>query len=251
MVTFHGQRVLVTGGGSGIGRACALAFASAGAQVFVADRDQSAARETVGLGGGTINEAACLAFNVGEEGEVQEAIARVFDVAPVDVLVNGAGLCAMRPFLETDVSLLDSMFAENLRGTFLCSQAVARRMVETGRGGAIVNVVSASGLRVDASCAGYSATMAAVASLTQAMAIELARFGIWVNAVAPRPTDMQLVAATHSETAHGRCPNELQALRYVAADDVARGVLFLANPRSACVSGQVFAVNEALQELAP
>ncbi|WP_458098023.1 SDR family NAD(P)-dependent oxidoreductase [Roseomonas sp. WA12] len=243
MAEFQGKTVLVTGGGSGIGRCCALAFAEAGARVLVADRDEAAAGDTLCLMSGSAEQGACLAFDVTVEAEVHAAIARASVLAPIDILVNCAGIGATQSFLETDVALLDRMFAVNLRGTFLCAQAVARGMVAVGRGGVIVNVGSASGARGNAGRAAYGATKAAVANLTQVMAVELARLGVRVNAVAPGPIETPLVAAAHSEAVRDGWLRELPDARYGAASEVAAAVLFLASPRSTYITGHILAVD--------
>lgn len=116
-------------------------------------------------------------------------------------------------------------------------------MAATGRGGVIVNVGSASGVRGNAGRAAYGATKAAVANLTQVMAVELARLGIRVNAVAPGPIETPLVAAAHSQAVRDGWLRELPAARYGSAAEAASAVLFLASPRSSYITGHILAVD--------
>src|SRR3712207_3653984 len=102
----------------------------------------------------------------------------------VSLLVNSAGFGADIPFLDTPVELLDRIYAVNVRGTFLCAQACARAMREAGRGGAILNIGSVSGLRGNSGRTAYGASKGAVVNLTQTMALDLAEHGIRVNAIA-------------------------------------------------------------------
>lgn len=249
MSGFQGQSVIVTGGGSGIGRACALAFARAGARVIVADMNVASAEETLRLiesagEGREANRAAtALELDVSDERAVASTLRQALSQDDIHVLVNSAGIGASCPFLETDIGLLDRMMTVNFRGTFLCSQVIAQAMVERGIAGNIVNIGSASGARGNAGRAAYGATKAAVTNLTQVMAVELAAHGIRINAVAPGPIETPLVDAAHTPDVRQAWLDELPMGCYGRPEDVASAVLYLASEQAAYVTGHVLHVD--------
>lgn len=252
MSRFSDQTVLVTGGGSGIGRACALAFAREGARVVVADLHLAAADETVRLIEDGDRDAARptasrIVLDVRDEAAVRTQLQELLSRSAVDVLVNSAGIGATRPFLETDLALLDRMYAVNFRGAFLCSQVIAQSMVDAGIAGRIVHIGSASGARGNAGRAAYGATKAALANLTQVMAVELAAHGLRVNAVAPGPIETPLVGAAHTPSVRDGWLKALPIARYGDVDDVANAVLFVASAHAAYVTGHVLYVDGGFQ----
>jgi len=178
--------VAVTGGAQGIGRAVALRFARAGYAVSIADPDEEAAREAVRL----IGEAGAVAIfartDVSLPQEVESWIARtVEELGCPDVLVNNAGIGRRKPFLELPVEDFDRVVAVNLRGTFLCSQAAARRMAGRGQGGAIVNIASTRAFMSEPGTEAYTASKGGIVALTHGMAVSLGPHGIRVNCVSP------------------------------------------------------------------
>jgi NAD(P)-dependent dehydrogenase (short-subunit alcohol dehydrogenase family) len=172
-----GRRVMVTGASGLLGAHFARVLRAAGAEVVLAARrPEACAALAEELG------AASVALELREPSSIDAALAAS---GPLDVLVNNAGIAATRPFLEQSAEDWDAVMAVNLRGAFLVAQAAARAMVTAGRGGAIVNIASILGLRVIAGVAGYTAAKAGLIHLTRQMAVELARHGIRVNAIAP------------------------------------------------------------------
>ncbi len=178
--------VAITGGAQGIGRAIAYAFAEAGYAVSVADPVADAGEEAIEhirkLGAKGLYERA----DTSEPGDVERWIARtVKDLGCPDVLINNAGINANKPFLELPVADFDRVQAVNVRGTFLCSQAVAREMVKAKRNGAIINMASTRAFMSEANTEAYTASKGAVVALTHGMAISLGPHGIRVNSVSP------------------------------------------------------------------
>ncbi len=248
-----GRHALVTGAGSGIGRAIALALAGSGFRVSLAGRRAAplddvgaaivaAGGEAVALSGFDVTDADAVRAGV------SAALARFGDIA---VLVNCAGEAPSAPFEVTDLALWHRVIAVNLTGMFLVTQAVlpSLRRVEAGR---IVNIASTAGLRGYSYVAAYCAAKHGVIGLTRALALELARSRITVNAVCPGFTDTPLLdAAVETITAKtGRSPQEARATlaganpqgRLVTAQEVADALAWLVSPGAGAVTGQAIAI---------
>jgi 3-oxoacyl-[acyl-carrier protein] reductase len=244
MIDLTGKTVLVTGGARGIGRACCLMLARAGASIAVNYRVESPSAnllvEEIEASGG---EAFALAADVSrrEDAEmlVDETVARL---GAIDVLVNNAGIWRHSPVDEMSDGEWNEMIGVNLTGTFNCIRAAVPPMKEA-RSGRIINISSTAGQRGEPYCSHYAATKGAVISLTKSIAVELAPFGILVNCVAPgwTVTDM-----TRDDLLGARRESILQAIplgRAATADEVAGSVVFLASELATFVTGEVLNVN--------
>ena len=228
----EGRRALVTGGSRGIGRAIALGLAREGADVAVnyrrsrADAD-SAVREIGQMG----CRAVAVQGSTDSRDDVERFVAEAQEVlGGLDILVNNAGILKRTPFLEISEEEWDAIVNVNLKGYFLVGQAVARRMVEAGTAGAIVNVSSAGQAVAAPNLTHYCVSKAGVEMLTKEMALELAPHGIRVNAVAPGLIETDINRADIAQDAFREGRLARIPLREIGTpDDVVGAVVFLAS----------------------
>ncbi|HET6183647.1 MAG TPA: SDR family oxidoreductase [Acetobacteraceae bacterium] len=231
---------IVTGGLSGIGAAVAARFAAEGAAVIAAD----ISAEARALGDGPL---APLHVDVSDLESVRALVAAVLARhARIDCLVNAAGIARDVPFLDTPVELFDRIIAVNLRGTFLVGQECARAMRDGGKGGAIVNIASVSGMRGNVGRTAYGASKGGVVILSQVMAVDLAQYGIRVNVIAPGPIETPMVAAVHDAAIRDAWTRIVPLNRYGTPDEVAGAALFLCSDDASYVNGHVLAVDGGL-----
>ncbi|MFM9107097.1 MAG: L-iditol 2-dehydrogenase [Chloroflexota bacterium] len=182
-----GKVAIVTGAGSGMGRAIARRYAAEGARVLIADLNPEAARGVAAEIGAA---AAPFAVDVRDQAQAQAMVdAAVAAFGGLDILVNNAGVGKIIPFLDTTEADWDFMFDVNCKGLLWCSQAAARVMIAQGRGGKIVNLASQAGRRGEALVLAYCASKACVISMNQSIALALAPHRINVNAIAPGIVD--------------------------------------------------------------
>jgi 3-oxoacyl-[acyl-carrier protein] reductase len=182
MNSFVDQVVLVTGAGHGIGRAVAERFAAEGARVVVNDLDEARANEVARAIGGALGIAADVAVNAQVNAMFDRAEA---EFGPVDVLVNNAGnIYAARHFLEGDEAWWDQVLGVNLKGAFLCSHRAAPAMVRR-HSGVILNMSSGGATRAHRGNVAYDASKGGIEAMTRAMALDLAPYGVRVNAIVP------------------------------------------------------------------
>ena len=180
------RHVFVTGASSGLGMHFARLAAGCGALVTVGARRRERLDALVGeLDALGAAEARAVDLDVTQAASVEAALAEAGRAAPLDVLVNNAGISEARPALDISEALFDGVLATNLKGVWLASTAAARTWREAGRGGTIVNVASILAFRVAGAVPAYAASKAGVVQLTSALALEWARYGIRVNALAP------------------------------------------------------------------
>jgi 3-oxoacyl-[acyl-carrier protein] reductase len=240
----EGKVALVTGAQQGIGRAIAVALARDGADVGVNFLDDAPAAERVageirGLG----RRAVTVQGDVSRTASVESMVKTVVDtLGPPDVLVNNAGVFPRASFLELQEREWDHVLGINLKGSFLCAQAVARALVAAGRPGAIVNI-SSSAVRGDPRGVHYSSSKAGVVGLTRAMALALAPHGIRVNAIAPGLTDTAQPRYGNTEEQIVERAREIPLGRIAQPEEIAKVAVFLASPESGWVTGELIHVN--------
>ena len=234
--TLEGQRALVTGATSGIGRAVALQLARDGAEVLVHGRDAArgaAAVEAIAAAGG---KASFVAADLDDTADVQRLAS---DVGDVDILINNAGTSLFGPTAEFDVAAFDKLFAGNVRAPFFLVAAIAPGMAARGRG-SIVSVSSMAGGVGLVGGAAYGATKASLEAMTRAWAAEYSASGVRVNAIAPGPVYTSTSSGPEFITALGETTPMHRASQ---PEEIAEVVAFLASPRASYITGATVAAD--------
>ena len=233
---------LVTGAARGIGLATAKRFLTDGWCVALLDIDNETLNRThTELPRSDAIIAICC--DVADAAGVARALAIVTkQFGRLDALVNNAGIAIFKPILDVTFEDWSRVLAVNLTGPFLCAQAAAPLMRDSG-GGAIVNITSISGLRASTLRAAYGTSKAGLAHLTQQQAIEFASFGIRVNAVAPGPVDTAMAKAVHTPEIRAAYHDAIPLNRYGLEEELAEAIFFLCSDRASYITGQTIAVD--------
>lgn len=239
--SLNGKRALVTGGSKGIGFACAVALAQAGARVWIAARDpdslasavERAAREQLTL--------TPLALDITQSTRVEESLSQL---PAMDILVNSAGLARHQPFMEVSDENYDAVMALNVRATFFVSQLVARRMCREGIGGSIIHISSQMGHVGGPQRSVYCASKFALEGLTRTMALELGEHGIRVNTLCPTFIETELSRQSLGDPAFRQyVMNNIKLPRLGKVEDVMGPVVFLASDAAALITGSALMVD--------
>lgn len=246
-----GKNALITGGGSGIGRAMALAFVDEGAQVFVADMRGEDAEETVRQAVEAGGDAAAFQADVSRSADVQAMINACLDrFARIDVLCNNAGIGSTQSVVDTPEELWEAVFAVNVRGMFLGCKYAIPHMIEAG-GGIIVNTASVAGLVGLKNRAAYCASKGAVVSLTRAMAVDHVQQKIRCNCICPGTVDSpwvgRLLDAAPDPAAERTALVARQPMgRLGTPEEVAKAAVYLASDDADFVTGSALVIDGGL-----
>lgn len=245
----NGRHALVTGGGSGIGRAIALALDAAGATVSVIGRREAPLKETLD---GCANTGGFALADVTDEKAVQAAVqSRIDAEGPVSILVNNAGAAETAPFSKTSLDVWQGMLAVNMTAAFLVTKAVlpAMKDLETAR---IINVASTASLKGYPYVSAYVAAKHGLLGLTRALALELAKSGVTVNAICPGFTETDLLERSVANivektgmsdgTARGELAANNPQGRLITPDEVAGTALWLCSESASGITGQAITI---------
>ena len=235
-----GKVALVTGASQGLGAGIADGLREAGATVVGTSRDpESAARVSEQLG------SVPVVMDVTDVSSVQAGVDRVAsEFGRLDLLVNNAGLNIPQGIFDVDEASWDSVIDTNLKGSFFAAQAAARHMVGQGEGGRIINIASQAGVVGIEERSAYGASKGGVALLTKVLAIELAQYGITVNAVAPTFVATELTRSTLEDPEwRERILSRIPLGRVGEVGDVTAAVVYLASPAASMVTGHTLLVD--------
>jgi NAD(P)-dependent dehydrogenase (short-subunit alcohol dehydrogenase family) len=242
-----GKTAVVTGGGRGLGQYMAEALSDAGANVVLCSRKREALEEVKAEIEGRGGKALALECDVTDPDDVARVVKETEEAfGAIDILVNNSGATWGAPVEEMPLEKFDLVVRVNVRGTFLMSQAVGRRMIERGEGGRIINISSVAGIVGGnpeyMQTIGYNSSKGAVISMTRDLATSWARYGINVNAIAPGwfPTKMSggLIEQFGDKMLEG-----IPMHRFGGPEDIKGVVIFLASPAAAYVTGQIVVVD--------
>jgi NAD(P)-dependent dehydrogenase (short-subunit alcohol dehydrogenase family) len=239
-----GRTALVTGGGSGLGRAICCGFSAVGARVVAADISLANAEQTVSLireGGG---EAQAEELDVCKKADVERVVERAVQTwGALDILVNSAGRAIRGTALDYPEENWDTIINVNLKGTFLCCQAAGRHMAER-KTGKIINIASIGGFIAYPGSIAYLASKGGVVQLTKGFAVELAAFNVQVNAIAPSLFETPMMAGSRSDSESQRYFMDRTPMgRRGRPEEIVGAAIFLAADSSSMVTGHTLAVD--------
>ena len=247
--TLSGKVAIVTGARRGIGKAIALAMAQAGADIAICDRViedgelNAVAEEVKRLG----RRSLAVQADITQKAEVDGLVKRVVaEFGVIDILVNNAAMNIRAPLLELREDGWDRVINTDLKGYFLCSQAVGKRMVEQKRGN-IINIASTAAIKAAPEMGAYCIAKAGVVMLTRVLAVELAKYNIRVNAIAPSMVKTKFSQPLWSDPETlKQTESEIPLGRLAEPDDIIGSVLFLASDASSYITGHTIIVDGGL-----
>jgi len=246
---FNREVAIVTGGASGIGRGIAFGLTEKGIAIVIADINLNGAEEVTVELLSKNHRAVAVQTDITSPAAVESMVARTVELfSRVDILVNDAGIDLFVPTLEMTESQWDAVLGVNLKGQFLCSQAVAKVMIKQG-GGKIINIASAGAHGAIPDKLAYCASKAGVIALTRSLAVDWAKYNISVNSVSPGRTNTPLVQALRMKQpaeVFERRTKRIPLARIAQIEDIAKLVLFLVSQDSNYITGQDIIIDGGL-----
>jgi len=235
---------IVTGGGSGIGKATSLLLAQEGAAVAVTDlycdRAENVAAEIEKQGGSALG----IEADISTTSDVQEMMAEVIKKwGKIDILINNAGIILQAAAVDMTEQQWDKILTNNLKSCFLCSQAAAHQMIRQGQGGRIVNISSIHAVLSEPSAAAYTAAKGGMEAFSRTLATELAPHKITVNCIRPGATYTELTVPMYTEPVKKALFTRIPLKEIAEASWIADGVAFLASERARYITGQTLTID--------
>ena len=233
-----GRRILITGASSGLGRHFALTLAREGARLALAARRvdllESLSRDVSGAGG----EAVVIRLDVTSPADIEAAVAGTVEAfGGIDILINNSGVAPSDMAIDVTEETWDRVMDTNLKGAWLMSQAAARAMIEGGNSGNIINIASVLAIRSQKGTTPYGISKAGLVRMTKSLALEWARYGIRVNAIAPGYFATDIAKNYIDSDAGQRMVNNIPQRRYGSAEDLDGVLLLLAGDGSRYMTG--------------
>ena len=238
--SLEGKVAIVTGGSRGMGKAIALTFAEAGADVVICSRGRDSslddvAEEIRGLG----RRSLAVPTDISRKADIDNMVQRVVDeFGGIDILVNNAAIIILTPLVEHSEEDWDRIIDTNLKGYYLCSQAVGRRMVDQKKGN-IINMAGVAAITAAQGIGSYCIAKAGVAMLSRVLALELASYNIRVNAIAPGWVKTKFTEPWSDPKTVKQIEAEIPLGRWAMPDEIAGVALFLASDASSYITGHI------------
>ena len=244
LLDLTGKAAIVTGASSGLGRHFALTLARHGAKVALMGRRVELLKEVTREIEGFDGRAVPIALDVARAESIREAVAAAeTELGPIGILVNNAGVAIAKPVLDISEKDWDQIIDVNHRGAWLMAQEAAKHMVRLGHGGSIINVASITAFRVAGQLSAYAATKAALVQLTNSMALELARYKIRVNAIAPGYIETDINREFFASAAGQAMIKRVPQRRLGQPADLDGALLLLASDASSYMTGSAIVVD--------
>lgn len=244
MFDISGRVAMVTGASQGLGRRFAMTLAQRGAKVCVAARSVAKLGKLVDDIGKSDGIAHAVALDVLDRQSIAAAVAQATErLGPIDILINNAGVAVQKPFLEQTEADWDAVVDTNLKGAFLVAQAVARAMAERQQGGTIINIASMMAHATITQLTPYAASKGGLMQMTRNMALELARFDIRVNAIAPGYIGTEMTTDFFASAAGLKVISGIPMRRLGKPEDLDGPLLLLASNASRYMTGSTVLVD--------
>ncbi len=255
LLGLSGKVALVTGGAAGIGRGCAMMLARAGCNIAIADLDKKGAEKTAREIHGMARRSAAVEVDVRKP----ESIAKMLEetvkaLGRLDICINNVGgLTGHRPtaFLDATPAFFEDVINNNLRATYWCCHAEAKSFIARGVGGSIINISSLAGIRAVQGLSPYGAAKAGIINLTQNLALELAPYGIRVNAIAPATTGTEKMTERMAKGDFKAVEEANPMKRLASPEDMGGAAVYLASALASYVTGHTIVVDGGVSLTTP